>query len=121
MYLRQATAESNETFVEMPLYQLREQYEKTEVGKQFLKTAILDRRYAACLVSNYLVESWSAACYLPLQFKNSAAVHIHSNQRMRRCAFTKCTSPTSSSATRKKYDLYILGIHTYTCKHCVLI
>ena len=42
-----ATKESSELFQEVPLFELKEHYNKTPEGKKFLKEAIIDRRSTA--------------------------------------------------------------------------
>ena len=42
LYLRMAVSESSEKYSEVPLYELRERYGKSEEGRKFLQEAILD-------------------------------------------------------------------------------
>ena len=52
--LRLAEGKNKERFSELPLYQLREQYEKTKQGKKFLKESILQRDPSALYTKNML-------------------------------------------------------------------
>ena len=47
--LRMAINESKEKFSELPLYELREKYEKTEAGAKFLQESILDSNFPASI------------------------------------------------------------------------
>ena len=47
--LRMATKESSEQFSELPLFELKDRYNKTAEGRKFLQESIIDRHSAACL------------------------------------------------------------------------
>ena len=92
--LRMATTANKEKFTEKPLHELREQY-KTEVGKKFLQTAILDSHFAASCYDPAL----EASMPWPSNLQNSADGPIPKIPRILKCGSTKFMSARTSPAT----------------------
>ena len=61
-----ATKESSELFSEMPLFELRERFNKSEEGKKFLQEAILDRHSATRLIFAWISVLTTACLRLAL-------------------------------------------------------
>ena len=53
--LRLAESKNKEKFTELPLYMLKEQYNKTKEGKKFLKESILESALSVSTVKAYII------------------------------------------------------------------